>query len=97
VLTAAALIDRDPTRAHQYVGVIRRNVELEARLIDDLLDVSRIERGKIELDKRHVDLCEVIERAIEVSRPDVDARGLQFSVDFGPRPYIIDADSARIQ
>jgi two-component system CheB/CheR fusion protein len=97
VLTAVTLIDRDPARAHQYVDVIRRNVELEARLIDDLLDISRIERGKVELEKRHVDLCEVIERAIEVCRPDVDARGLQFSVDFGPRPYIIDADSARIQ
>jgi two-component system CheB/CheR fusion protein len=97
VLTALALIDRDPTRAREYVGLIRRNVELESRLIDDLLDVSCIERGRVELEKHHVELCEVIERAIEVCRPDIDARGLQFTVDFGPRPYIIDADSARIQ
>ncbi|MCA1560581.1 MAG: response regulator [Acidobacteria bacterium] len=97
ILTAVTLIDRDPTRAREYVRIIRRNVELEARLIDDLLDVSRIERGKVELDKHHVQLCEVIERAIEVCRPDIDARGLQFHVDFGPRPYIVNADSARIQ
>jgi two-component system CheB/CheR fusion protein len=97
ILTAAALIERDPASAREYVTVIRRNVELESRLIDDLLDVTRIERGKIELDRHHVELCGVIERAIDVCRPDIDARGLHFNVDFGPRPYIVDADSARMQ
>jgi two-component system CheB/CheR fusion protein len=95
-LTATALIERNPARAREYVGIIRRNLELEARLIDDLLDVSRIERGKIELDKHHVELCEVIERSIEVCRSDLDVKGLRFGVDFGPRPYIVEVDSTRI-
>jgi two-component system, chemotaxis family, CheB/CheR fusion protein len=97
VLTATALIEREPARAREYVGIIRRNIELESRLIDDLLDVSRIERGKIELEKHHVELCEVIERSIEVCRPDLEARGLRFGADFGSRPYIVEVDSARIQ
>jgi two-component system CheB/CheR fusion protein len=96
-LTATALIERNPARTREYVGIIRRNLELEARLIDDLLDVSRIERGKIELEKHHVELCEVIERSIEVCRSDLEAKGLRFGVDFGPRPYIVEVDSTRIQ
>jgi two-component system, chemotaxis family, CheB/CheR fusion protein len=96
-LTATALIERNPARTREYVGIIRRNLELESRLIDDLLDVSRIERGKIKLEKHHVELCEVIERVIEVCRPDLDARGLHFGVDFGPRPYIVEVDSVRMQ
>jgi two-component system, chemotaxis family, CheB/CheR fusion protein len=97
VLTATALIEREPARAREYVGIIRRNIELESRLIDDLLDVSRIERGKIELQKHHGELCEAIERAIEVCRPDLETRGLHLRVEFGPRPYIVELDTARMQ
>jgi two-component system CheB/CheR fusion protein len=78
--------------------MIRRNVEMEARLIDDLLDVSRIARGKFELQKQRVELCTIIERAVEVCRPDIEARCLHFGVDIGPAaPYWIEADVARLQ
>ena len=78
--------------------MIRRNVEMEARLIDDLLDVSRIARGKIELQPRRVDLCTVIQRAVEVCKPDIEARRLHFGVDLGPAaPYWVEADVARLQ
>ncbi len=78
--------------------MIRRNVELEARLIDDLLDVSRIARGKVELSRVVVELCTVIQRAVEVCRPDIEARRLHFGVDLGPAaPYWVKADVARLQ
>ena len=78
--------------------MIRRNVEMEARLIDDLLDVSRIARGKIELNRSPVELCKVIQRAVEVCKPDIEARRLEFGVDLGPAaPYWIDADVSRLQ
>jgi len=64
--------------------IIRRNVEMEARLIDDLLDVTRIVRGKVELDRRAVPIGDVINRAIEVCRPDIEARRLHFGSDLGP-------------
>jgi len=54
-------------------------------------------RGKVELDKRPVDLCTVLERAAEVCRPDVEARRLHFGVDCGSLPYIVEADGARLQ
>jgi PAS domain S-box-containing protein len=100
VLTGLSLLEMEPSlseRGRQYLEVLRRNVELESRLIDDLLDLTRIARGKVELDRRRIELCTIIDRAVEVCRPDIEARGLHFDVDFGPRPYVIEADAARLQ
>ena len=63
--------------------MVGRSVEMEARLIDDLLDVARIARGKIELNRRPIDLCTVIQSAVEVCKPDIEARRLDFGVDLG--------------
>ena len=70
---------------------------MEARLIDDLLDVTRIEKGKIELDKQPVELCTIMRRAAEVCMPDIEARKLEFGIDTPDRPYIVEADIARLQ
>jgi len=84
--------------SREMLEMVRRNVELEARLIDDLLDATRITRGKIELDCQPVQLCEVIRRAVDICRPDIEARRLHFGVDIGPEaPYAINADPARLQ
>lgn len=99
VLAAVSLLEREalPQRARDRIELIRRNVELQARLIDDLLDVTRIVQGKVELDKRRVDLFTILDRAVEVCRPDVEARRLEFSIDHGPRRYLVEADAARLQ
>jgi two-component system, chemotaxis family, CheB/CheR fusion protein len=71
---------------------------MEAQLIDDLLDVTRIARGKIEFSRRPVELCTVISRAVDVCKPDIAARGLHLDVDLGPdAPYWVDADIGRLQ
>ena len=81
-----------------HLEVVRRNVELEARLIDDLLDVTRIARGKVELNKQSVELCTIIKRAVEVCLADLSVRKLEFGVDIGPdAPYIVEADPAGLQ
>jgi two-component system, chemotaxis family, CheB/CheR fusion protein len=77
--------------------MIRRNVDMEARLIDDLLDVTRIARGKIELRRKPVQLCEIIRRAVEVCEPDIQARRLAFDVGLEDGPYTVQADPARLQ
>jgi two-component system CheB/CheR fusion protein len=84
-------------QTRETLEMVRRNVEMEARLIDDLLDVTRIERGKIELTRTPVELCKIIERAVEVCKPDIESRGQHFGVDLGPAPYWITADVARLQ
>jgi len=101
VVTAISMLQDDP-RVDAGIGemleMVRRNVDLEGRLIDDLLDVARIARGKIELEKKVVPLCEVIRRAVEVCKPDIEARRLHFGVDIGPdAPYLVHADTARLQ
>ena len=82
----------------ETLEMVRRNVEMEARLIDDLLDVTRIARGKIELTRATVELSTVINRAVEVCKPDIEARRLHFGVDLGPAaPYWVRADAPRLQ
>ena len=82
----------------ETLEMVRRNVEMEARLIDDLLDVSRIARGKVELARSAVQLGTIIHRAVEVCKPDIEERGLHFGVDLGPAgPYWIEADVSRLQ
>jgi len=89
--------DLDP-QVRETLEMVRRNVEMEARLIDDLLDVTRIARGKIELNRRPVELCTVIQRAVEVCTSDIEARRLHFGVDLGPAaPYWVEADVPRLQ
>jgi two-component system CheB/CheR fusion protein len=99
VLTGVSLLEGEAlsARGRTILEVIQRNVELEARLIDDLLDLTRIARGKVMLDRRPQDLCTVLDQAVEVCQADIHARDLRLSIDYGPRPYIVNADAARVQ
>jgi len=82
----------------ETLETIRRNVEMEARLIDDLLDLTRIERGKVELQRQRIELGTILQQAVDVCRPDIEARGLEFGVDFGTAaPCWVDADPGRLQ
>ena len=101
VLATVSMLEQRPgfdADTRELLELIHRNVELEARLIDDLLDVTRISRGKLELDKRPVSLSTVIRRAVEVCVPDIEARKLRFHLDLGAAaPYFVQADPARLQ
>jgi two-component system CheB/CheR fusion protein len=77
-------------------AVIERQVQLLARLVDDLLDVSRITRGKIELRKERVTLSEVIERALETSRPLLQASDQALTVSLPDEPLRLDVDPTRL-
>ena len=75
---------------------MRRNVELEVRLIDDLLDVSRISRGKLHLRRDRVDLASVVRSAVENSRPLIESSAHQLTVALPPEPTHLDADPTRL-
>jgi CheY-like chemotaxis protein/two-component sensor histidine kinase len=66
------------------------------RLVDDLLDVARIARGKIELQKEVVELTTVVARAVETSRPLIDARKHDLTVSLPAEPVRLEADPARL-
>jgi PAS domain S-box-containing protein len=76
--------------------VIERQVNQMSRLIDDLVDVSRITRGKIELRRETVDLSAVVADALETSRPLIEKRGQQLSISLPPEPVLLDADPTRL-
>jgi len=78
-------------------GTIRRQSAHMARLLDDLLDVSRITRGKIDIRKQIVDLRQSTRDALEAIRPLLDSRSLRFFVDIPDTPVCVSGDPARLQ
>ncbi len=76
---------------------IERQVEHLTRLIDDLLDVSRITRGKIELRHEAVVLSTLVARAVEAARPVIDERGHRLTLDLPDEPVTLSADPARLE
>ena len=85
----------DPTLQTAY-EMIERQVAHMVRLIDDLLDVSRITRGKLELRKERVTLAAVVEQAVEASAPHAASAGHDLSVSLPPEPVYLDADPVRL-
>jgi PAS domain S-box-containing protein len=77
-------------------GVLDRQVRQMVRLVDDLLDVSRITRDKLELRKERVDVSSVVRTAVETCRPLIDSLGHQLSVRLPESSVWIDADAARL-
>ncbi len=81
----------------QAASVIERQVGHMVRLVDDLLDISRIGKGKLGLVKEPVALGVIVNRAIEGARPLIEARGHEFSVTLPIKPIWIDADAGRME
>jgi two-component system, chemotaxis family, CheB/CheR fusion protein len=81
----------------QGLRMICRNVELEARLIDDMLDLTRIARGKLQLRLQPTDAHEVVQHAIEIVRADVNCRQIELSVALEAKSYWVNVDPPRMQ
>ena len=77
--------------------MIRRNVELEARLIDDLLDLTRISKGKVHLSLEFVDAHVLLQSAIEICRSDLERKRLALELDLAAAQVHLEADPARLQ
>lgn len=86
----------DPDTARRTTAVMQRQVSHMVRLIDDLLDVSRITRGKLELKKAPVTLGDIIDSALEASRPGVERARHTLEVSVADRSMTFDADHTRL-
>ena len=89
------------TSQHDPVGervgdMMDRQVSHMVRLVDDLLEVSRITRGKIALRKERVDLAAVVKNSVETSRPLIEAVEHHLMLAFPPEPLIVDGDPVRL-
>jgi signal transduction histidine kinase len=76
---------------------VERQVQQLARLVDDLLDVSRITHGNIRLRREPIDLRVVVERAAEAARPLAEMRGHLLTLRLPPQPVRLDGDAARLE
>ena len=86
-----------PASLRPTFEMIRRNVELEARLIDDLLDVSRILQDKLRLELAEADVHALLRRALEVCRGEIDEKGLVLETDLSADRHLVRADGSRLQ
>ncbi len=95
-LQVLKLARNDRVAVEQVRTMMERQVLQLVRLVDDLLDVSRITQGKIELRLERVDLRAVIDAAVETSRPVLEQAGHKLSVDLADEPTLVSGDAARL-
>jgi PAS domain S-box-containing protein len=89
---------KGPDEQKRAIEVIDRNARAQVKLIDDLLDLSRIMTGKLRLDLHQVSFASVIEAAVDSAKPSADVKGIRLKAILGSSSQdIVSADSARLQ
>ncbi len=97
---ALSMLERtngDTAKTAQYYATARRQMGNLVRLVDDLLDLSRITRGNVELRLERVDLSVLLQNAVTVARIAIEARGHELSVTLAPETLSLDADATRLE
>jgi CheY-like chemotaxis protein len=100
VLASALALESEktsPEDMQESLQIIRRNVELEARLIDDLLDLTRISKGKVQLNFEVVDAHTLLRNAVEICHADIEQKHLALRLDLAAQKVHLRADPARMQ
>lgn len=100
VLMAVSFLGKDRDLAPQMrdaLQMIQRNIQIEARLIEDLLDLTRIARNKLELQAEALDLHEAIRQAVEICASDIEGRKHQVKLDLAAANSRVTGDLARLQ
>lgn len=95
-LQVLKLRPNDPERIEWAHGMMGRQLDHMIRLVDDLLDVGRISRGKMMLRRERVSLTDVIHQAIETTRPVIDAAGHTYELHLQAEAMYVDGDAARL-
>jgi len=97
MLTALQLIKlHDEPRLAKEHQVIERQVQHMTHLVDDMLDVSRIVSGKIELVRRPLDVRQLLARASEIASPIIEAKGHRFELSAPSQPLVVEGDESRL-
>ena len=100
VLASVFTLEREdnlPKSIQESLQLIRRNVELEARLIDDLLDLTRISRGKVQLSVEVVDAHVLLRNALDICQSEIEQKKLEVRTEFAATRVHLNADPARLQ
>jgi signal transduction histidine kinase/ActR/RegA family two-component response regulator len=95
--TAAELLLSDPTRTGRHAAIIQRQARRLSRLVDDLLEVSRVDSGKVSLKRRVLDLRTAIERSVEAIAPAAERARLGLEQALPAEPLPVDGDPVRLE
>ncbi|MFL6284877.1 MAG: response regulator [Pyrinomonadaceae bacterium] len=87
----------DASMLTQGLDAIQRNAQLQARLVDDLLDISRVVSGKLRIEREPVNLSKIVESAAETVRADAVARAVELFVEMPARPLVVQGAPLRLQ
>jgi PAS domain S-box-containing protein len=90
------LVDHNSEAAEQARAIMERQTLQLVRLVDDLLEVSRVSRGKIDLRQEPLELADVVRDAVETSRPFIDAGGHRLRIDLPPQAIGLHGDKVRL-
>ena len=85
-----------PPAVNDSIELIRRNVELEARLIDDLLDITRISKGKLAMDRQAVAIDSVVREAVRICQPDIAKKQVSVTTILRAPNHCVEGDRARL-
>lgn len=100
ILAATHLLERRtdlPPSVLEFISIIKRNVNLEARLIDDLLDLNRIAHGKLLLSMGDVDVHEVIRQAVETCKVQLSEKEHELELQLNAKANVVKGDWSRLQ
>lgn len=100
VLSSISLLEAEeecPEFVRDSLAMIQRNVALEARLIDDLLDLTRISKGKLHLHLETVDAHPLLQNALEICRTEINEKKIAVTVSLEAEQHHVEADPARLQ
>jgi PAS domain S-box-containing protein len=89
--------DLDEASRQRAVAAIVRGASMQVRLIEDLLDVSRMATGNLKIDLKLVDLREIVDAALETVRPAANAKGIELQIELTPGPIIVLGAADRLQ
>ena len=97
----ASLLQRSlsdpPPLVQKGLDALLRNAQLQSNLVDDLLDVGRIESGQLRLERQPLELVDVIAGAVDSVLPSAEAKGIRMQVDMDPGPALVFGDPSRLQ
>jgi PAS domain S-box-containing protein len=86
-----------PPRIRTDFDTIRKNIELEARLIDDMLDITRISRGKLDLHLKPIEIHAVLRDAISTVQSELDQKNIRLTLKFNAKKQAVSGDAVRLQ
>jgi PAS domain S-box-containing protein len=96
IMNSVPLLGGEPAARNNARSIIDRQVRHMARLVDDLLDVSRITLGRINLRRERVGVAEIVSHAVEASRPLIESSGHVFNLQLPEEPLEVDVDVLRL-